>query len=456
MAAVTSYSLDRSVRCVGGGRVVIGGSPLRLFRLSAAGAALFDRLRRGEAVATNPLIDRLLDSGAIHPRRTSTIAADQVTVVIPAFGASNDVLTRLIGQVGFVAELLIVDDASPTPIPVLTGASTIRHPTNRGPGAARMTGLAEAKTPFVAFVDTDVALPPDWLLPLLAHFDDQLVAAVAPRVASRSGSSLIERYETHRSPLDLGSDAARVHSGSRVSYVPAAVLICRTEALNSVGGFDPGLRVGEDVDLVWRLTAAGFRVRYEPSVVAVHAPRSSLQTLIHQRFSYGTSAATLAERHPGALAPVIIDRTSAGAWLLAIIGRPFSAAVVAVVSTARFAFKLRSIPDGTREAVRLAGLGNLYAGRSIAGAAIRAWWPISLLAALVSTRARYLLATAAVVPAGIDWIRSRPDIQPPHYLALRIIDDMAYGSGVAVGCWRRRSIASVLPRLTHASSQRER
>lgn len=453
MAAIASYVVDRSVRWVGGGRVVIGGSPLKLFRLSAAGAALFDRLSRGAAVAPNPLIDRLLDSGIIHPQRTSTIAASQVTVVIPAFGASNEVLTRLIGQVGAVAEILIVDDASPAPIPVLTGAFTVRHHSNRGPGAARMTGLAQACTPFVAFVDTDVELPPDWLLPLLAHFEDPLVAAVAPRVASRRGSSLIERYETYRSPLDLGSDAARVHSGSRVSYVPSAVLICRREALNSIGGFDPALRVGEDVDLVWRLTATGFRVRYEPSVVAVHAPRTSLRTLIHQRFSYGTSAATLAERHPGALAPVIIDRTSAGAWLLAIVGRPLSAAVVAVASTARFAFTLRSIPDGTREAVRLAGLGNLYAGRSIAGAATRAWWPLSLLAALVSRRARYLLATAAVVPAGIDWIRSRPDIQPASYLGLRIIDDMAYGSGVAVGCWQRRSIASVLPRLTHARSR---
>ena len=76
--------------------------------------------------------------------------------------------------------------------------------------------------------------------------------------------------------------------GSRVSYVPTAALLVRRSALDSVaiddaaipapghlagpgplssrGVFDPALRYGEDVDLIWRLHDAGWRVRYEPSV----------------------------------------------------------------------------------------------------------------------------------------------------------------------------------------------
>ena len=38
-----------------------------------------------------------------------------------------------------------------------------------------------------------------------------------------------------------------------MSYVPAAVLVVRASALDEVGGFDVGMRCGEDVDLVWRL-----------------------------------------------------------------------------------------------------------------------------------------------------------------------------------------------------------
>ena len=45
---------------------------------------------------------------------------------------------------------------------------------------------------------------------------------------------------------------------TKVSYVPTAALLVRRAALDSVtpgGGavFDPALRYGEDVDLVWRL-----------------------------------------------------------------------------------------------------------------------------------------------------------------------------------------------------------
>ena len=112
MAPVASYSLDRSLRCVGGGRVIIGGSPLKLFRLSAAGTALFGRLKDGEAVPSNPLIERLLDSGAIHPRHPPRIAAHQVTVVIPAYEPPPGALARLVAQVAGVAEVFIVDDAS--------------------------------------------------------------------------------------------------------------------------------------------------------------------------------------------------------------------------------------------------------------------------------------------------------------------------------------------------------
>ena len=50
-------------------------------------------------------------------------------------------------------------------------------------------------TPFVAFLDADVTAPPEWIEPLLAHFADPTVGAVAPRVRGEQGS-----------PLDLGND----------------------------------------------------------------------------------------------------------------------------------------------------------------------------------------------------------------------------------------------------------
>ena len=445
---MTVFRIDASTRRVGDGRVVIGGSPLRLFRLTDAGARLFDRFERGEDVTANVLVDKLLDAGVIHPRPTPWKTPELVSVVIPAYNPSMEVMQRLVVQCGDVALLVIIDDCSSTPIPPISGAIVIRQPTNQGPAAARMTGLDEITTPFVVFVDTDVQLDDGWLPALCAHFADERVAAVGPRMASLAGPSLLQRYEATNSPLDLGGLAARVLAGSRVSYLPAAVLACHVSALREVGGFDPTLRFGEDVDLVWRLTAAGFRVRYEPSVVAHHFPRPSWRLALKQRYDYGTSAAPLEQRHPGSLAPVRINRWSFISWTIGAAGWPVIGTAIAGLTTAMLMRKLRSIPDGPKEALRLAGLGHLYAGRSIAAALTRAWWPITAVAMLLSKRARCVAALAAMVPGVLDWRSKRPDVHPVAYSALRLADDVAYGTGVLVGCVRQRSFACIKPELT--------
>ena len=102
-----------------------------------------------------------------------------------------------------------------------------------------MAGLATVTTPLVAFVDSDVVLPDGWLDELLPHFDDPRVGLVAPRIRSTPGTSVLERYEAQRSPLDLGPEPARIRAGTRVSYVPAAAIVVRVDAIREVGGFDP-------------------------------------------------------------------------------------------------------------------------------------------------------------------------------------------------------------------------
>ena len=455
--AMTRYTLDPSVQRAGGGRVLIGGSPLVLLRLTAAGAELVDRIERGEPVSTGakttPLVDRLLDGGVLHPQHADGASPADVTVVVPAYRPSPDALRGIVAACANTAGVIIVDDASPEPIAPVAGATVVRRDDNGGPGAARMTGLAQVgnSSSLVAFVDTDVELTVGWLDQLLAHFADARVALVAPRVASTGDTataSRLARYELSRSPLDLGPAAARVRAGSRVSYVPAAAIVCRRAALDEVGGFDPGMRYGEDVDLVWRLDEAGWRVRYEPASVVHHRPRPSLAAWIRQRASYGGSAAELAARHPGALAPVRVSGWSAASWAAVVGGWPIVGGAIAATTTALLARKLRNVPDGAKLALRLAGLGHVYAGRSLASGLTRAWWPFTVAAAIESKRARRAALLAMVVPALLDWRKDRPPLDPTTYVALRLLDDMSYGAGLIAGAMRARSAAALRPDLT--------
>ena len=477
MARVNHLVLDGSVRRAGGGRVLVGGSPLILLRLTAAGAALIDRIPVGGTVGgtaggeisggatTEALLDRLLDAGIVHPQLAGIVhpqlggipphqgagdylQAGDVTVVIPAFATPLATLAAVVEACAGVAAVVVVDDASPTPICPVPGATVVRRTVNGGPGQARTSGLEHVDTRLVAFVDSDVTPAPGWLDGLLGHFTDDRVALVAPRVASATGPGALARFDSVRSPLDLGPAPARVRAGTRVSYVPSAVMVARVGALRAVGGFDPGLRVGEDVDLVWRLDEAGWRVRYEPAVTVQHAPRPSLMSWLRQRHQYGTSAAPLAAQHPGALAPVRVSGWSAASWLAVAAGWPVIGATIAAGTTALLAGKLRTVPDGTRLALRLAGLGHLHAGRSLASGVTRAWWPFAIAAALVSQRARRAVLMAAVVPAAFDWWSTRPPLDPLTYVALRNLDDVASGCGLWTGVIRTRSLDAIRPDLT--------
>jgi mycofactocin glycosyltransferase len=431
--------------------VLIAGSPLRLFRLSTGGAQVVAMAEVGEEPDTAPvhqLLDRFVDAGAMHPQHErSPFTAAQVTVVIPAYGRLPRTLPAGVNNI-------VVDDASPTPL-ILEhsdhGApaprrTLLRHDANRGPAAARNTGLAAVTTPLVAFVDTDVHLPDGWLEPLLTHFADERVALVAPRVAGAPGTTWMAGYEQRHSPLDLGPEPARIAAGTRVSYVPAAAMVWRTAVVRELGGFDEAMRLGEDVDLVWRCAAAGHRCRYEPMSVVHHEPRSTIKALLRQRYGYGRSAAPLASRHPNALAPVRMSGWSALSWLLLAARHPLLAVGVAGGTTIALQRKLTDVPQ--LESVRLAGLGHLAAGRQFAQAITRVWWPLAIVSAVVSRRARVAVAAALMAPALIDAVRTK-STQPLVDAPFVTVDQMAYGAGVWAGVVKEREVGPLRPEFTN-------
>lgn len=434
---------------------MIGGGPLRIIRLSARGADVVDAWLGGRPVAdvksARRLARRLLDAGMVHPvTAPEPRIVEDVTVVIPAKDAPAG-LDRLLGSLGRVP-VVVVDDGSEQPAALAEvcarhGARLIRRASSGGPGPARNTGLEEVQTGFVAFVDHDVEVEPGWLAALGGHFVDDTVVAVAPRVRSRPGPGLRARYEAEHSPLDLGPSPALVGPGRRVGYVPTAALVARTDAIRAVGGFDPGLRFGEDVDLIWRLIDGGGTVRYEPAVEVTHDPRGSWAGWARQRWQYGRSATALGLRHGARVAPARCSRWSAAAWGAVAFGRPLLGVGVAAGSSAALVPKLRAIPGSTVEAIRLSATGHLHAGLGLARATARVWWPLAVVGALVVPRLRAAVAAALVVPSLLDWRRSRRPTGPIRSVALRVADDLAYGAGVWDGAVRARSAVALRPDL---------
>jgi mycofactocin system glycosyltransferase len=455
MASVTrpAFRIDSSWHRVDP-TTLLGGSPLTMFRVTPAGALVLDALAAGTPLPAGhvALTRRLVAAGVLHPRPSTPddSAAASVTVVMPAYEEDGSRIAATLDALGTVADVIVVDDGSSVPL-VVPGRSVVRLPRNAGPGAARNAGVERVTTPFVLFLDADAGLAAAGLLELVGHLDDPRVGAVAPRVRPTAGgerASAVHRYEVVRSPLDMGTEPAVVQPGTKVSYVPSAVLLCRTAALREIGGFDPSLRYGEDVDLIWRLDRAGWVCRYEPDVDAAHVPRATLRAWLRQRIAYGSAAAALDRRHPGALSPVRVSRWNAVGWTAASIGYPAAGLVAGIVGAVPAYRKLRRPGVPALEVAGRSGvLGALHAGRQLADATTSVWWPFALCGALVSKRARRALAVAVVVPAGVEWIRRRPHLDPLRFAALRTVDRAAYGAGVWRGVLGERRLGPLRPRL---------
>jgi mycofactocin system glycosyltransferase len=346
--------------------------------------------------------------------------------------------------------VIVVDDGSADPAAVqavaeAAGATVLRHPTSRGPAAARNAGLAVAATPLVAFLDSDVVPEPGWLAPLLARVSDTAVGLVAPRiVALPPVSGWLGRYEAVRSSLDLGPDPALIVPRSRVAYVPSAAMLVRRAAVGA--GFDAGMRVAEDVDLVLRLHAAGWRLRYEPAARVAHDHRTTFRAWWLRKAFYGTGAAPLALRHRGAVPPMVMSPWATATSALLLLGRPGAATAVSAIAAYRLSGKLGRLRHPRSTAARLIALGAVGAAAQTADAVTRHYWPLAVLAALGSRRARRTVAAVAIAGGVVDWLRAGPERPAlPAFLLARRLDDLAYGAGLWWGAARHRTLAPLRP-----------
>jgi len=402
---------------------------------------------------TATLAARLLDAGLAHPDLEPAGSIDDVTVVIPVKDRPAG-LARLLAALRDdpgTARLpvIVVDDGSAAPVRA-ESARVVRHPSARGPAAARNAGLRAARTPFVAFVDSDCVPRPGWLGKLRPHLADPRLAVVAPRIEPlpTEDPAWFTPYEDAVSALDMGAVPAPVRPMSAVSYVPSATLLARRAALGN--GFDEAMRVAEDVDLVWRLAGPGWRVRYEPAATVAHEHPATTGEWLRRRAFYGTGAALLAARHGAAVAPLVIAPDSALAWALAVAGRGWwrSASLgVLGVSTVRLARRL-SRPGEPPPVAFAAGLvlhGAAASGRALARSATRHHWPVAVGAAVVSPRARRWVASIALADAAAAWWPHRAQVGPVRHLAARRLEDLAYGAGLWWGALRAGEPRALLP-----------
>ena len=150
---------------------------------------------------------------------------------------------------------------------------------NRGFSAAVNAGVAAGPGPYVALLNTDLELSPDWLELLVAELDgDSGLGFATGKVMRYDDRDVIEqaghdfftcgRFE----PRGLDErDEGQYDERGATPIVTAAAALYRREALEAAGGFDEDYFLYcEDGDVCLRMLLLGYRGLYVPEPKAFH------------------------------------------------------------------------------------------------------------------------------------------------------------------------------------------
>ena len=225
-----------------------------------------------------------LEAGAQH-------ATPKVSVVLPTHDRASTLeaaALSVLEQTVTDLELIIIDDASTDGSAAVIArllsdprVRVIRHPTNLGAGAARNSGLAEARGEFVAFQDSDDLWQPGALDTTLTHLSRQPASTgVCFGYTAKRGRLGATRIPTGWAQQRDGDFLRPLAEGN---FIGLPATLTRRAVLREVGGFDPDLPTLEDWDL-WLRVAAVTGFSFVP-VTLVVSPTTTGGT---NRFSSGT------------------------------------------------------------------------------------------------------------------------------------------------------------------------
>lgn len=215
-------------------------------------------------------------------------AVASISIVIPALNAAgllHQQLAALMPQAAD-AEVIVADNGSEdrtAEVAQAHGARVVNASDRRGRHFACNAGAAHAKGDALVFIDADDEVAPGFVQAMKAALTEH--EFVAGRLAPWPG------FET---------DAVVQQDGLLTlgwrPFVSGAAMGVTRAAFNEIGGFSEDMTFSEDVDLSWRLIAAGYEPFYAHDAIVKYRTRSRPLEMFRQHRNYGRGQVRLYRR----------------------------------------------------------------------------------------------------------------------------------------------------------------
>lgn len=214
-----------------------------------------------------------------------------LSVLIPALDAAETLGQQLdavaLQSSDLSIEILVIDNGSTDSTRQLVENraavdARIRLSAEPRPGAAAALnrGIAEARSDRLAFCDADDVVSDGWIDAAARGLADHEIVTGPleldllndPDSARSRGTSWANRLEPFAGLFPM---------------IPSGNFAARRDALEAVGGFDPDVSIGYDVDFAYRAFRAGIPVTFEPDLILHYRYRSDASGQWHQGRAMG-------------------------------------------------------------------------------------------------------------------------------------------------------------------------
>jgi GT2 family glycosyltransferase len=229
-----------------------------------------------------------------------------VTVVVPFRGRRGHA-SRLAEALAAIErapgdELIVADNSEDGSAagPLARIARVIPATGERSSYHARNAGARRAANDWLLFVDADCEPRPDLLDRYFGEPVPDDCGLLAGAIVGLDGqSSLLARYTRDRRFYD-GERGLGANGTLEGGAAPTGNLLVRRAVFEWLGGFEEGIRSGGDFDFCWRAQAAGWRLLRRPGASVAHRHREHLGPFLAMVARYGSGAAWINRRYPGA------------------------------------------------------------------------------------------------------------------------------------------------------------
>ena len=169
----------------------------------------------------------------------------------------------------------------------------IHHQQNYGFTEGYNRAMPHFTSPYVVLLNSDVAVEPGWLEPLVEQMETNLnIAAIQPKILSHADPQHFEYAGAAGGYLDilgypfcrgrlfdhLEVDQGQYDEAQKVGWASGACCMIRTSVIEQIGLFEAAFFAHmEEIDFCWRAQNFGYKILCEPKSVVYHVGGGTLQ-----------------------------------------------------------------------------------------------------------------------------------------------------------------------------------